>query len=118
MSRFPSAAHQASRAGMCPGKDTSGKSRPGDPWLKGVLGLATSSDEPAGLGRHGVRSAGSTCSVIKCPSDQQKRSDLRGRLIFESDSADLGVRTRSAPGSGARCKQQRSQSLRCRTPLR
>ncbi|MFB7794063.1 transposase [Streptomyces sp. NPDC056086] len=46
MSRFPSAAHPASWAGMCPdnyesaGKHTSGTSRPGDPWLKGALWLA------------------------------------------------------------------------------
>ncbi|WP_351232098.1 transposase [Streptomyces sp. NPDC002133] len=44
--RFPSAAQLASWAGMCPGnhesagKHTSGKSRPGDPWLKNALGLA------------------------------------------------------------------------------
>lgn len=46
MTRFPGAAHLASWAGMCPGnhesagKHASGKSRPGDPWLKGALGLA------------------------------------------------------------------------------
>ncbi|MFE6946628.1 IS110 family RNA-guided transposase [Streptomyces chartreusis] len=46
MSRFQTAAHLASWAGMCPGnyesagKHTSGKSRPGDPWLKNALGLA------------------------------------------------------------------------------
>ncbi|MFI5690016.1 IS110 family transposase [Streptomyces sp. NPDC051636] len=46
MSRSPTAAHLASWAGMCPGnhesagKHTSGKPRPGDPWLKGALGLA------------------------------------------------------------------------------
>ncbi|MFD7284008.1 IS110 family transposase, partial [Streptomyces sp. NPDC059862] len=46
MARFASAAHLASWAGMCPGnhesagKHTSGKSRPGDPWLKNALGLA------------------------------------------------------------------------------
>jgi transposase len=46
MRRFPSAAHLASWAGMClgnhesAGKHTSGKSRPGDPWLKNALGLA------------------------------------------------------------------------------
>jgi transposase len=46
MDRFSSAAYLASWAGMCPGnhesagKHASGKSRPGDPWLKGALGLA------------------------------------------------------------------------------
>lgn len=46
ISRFPSAGHLASWAGMCPGnhesagKHTSGRSRPGDPWLKNALGLA------------------------------------------------------------------------------
>nr|WP_248843338.1 transposase [Streptomyces virginiae] len=46
MTRFPGAAHLASWAGMRPGnyesagKHTSGTSRPGDPRLKGTLGLA------------------------------------------------------------------------------
>lgn len=44
MSRFPSAKHLASWAGVCPGnrqsagKQHSGKPTGGDPWLKGVLG--------------------------------------------------------------------------------
>jgi transposase len=43
-SRFPTAADLASWAGMCPGNNQSGlktkaaPTRPGDPWLKGVLG--------------------------------------------------------------------------------
>jgi transposase len=43
MSRFPTAGHLASWAGMCPGnresagKRQSGKSRPGNRWLRGVL---------------------------------------------------------------------------------
>ncbi|RAG83360.1 IS110 family transposase [Streptacidiphilus pinicola] len=43
---FPSAGHLASWAGVCPGnhesagKHTSGRTRAGDPWLKGVLGQA------------------------------------------------------------------------------
>jgi transposase len=46
MSRFATAAHLASWAGVCPGnhesagKSPSGKTRHGDPWLKGVLGQA------------------------------------------------------------------------------
>jgi transposase len=44
MSRFPSAKHLASWAGVCPGNRTSagkrlsGKTTRGDPWLRGVLG--------------------------------------------------------------------------------
>ncbi|MFJ5034423.1 IS110 family transposase [Streptomyces sp. NPDC088560] len=46
ISRFPSANHLASWAGVCPGnyesasENPSGRTRPGDPWLKGVLGQA------------------------------------------------------------------------------
>jgi transposase len=46
MSRFPTAGHLASWAGMCPGNHESagkhrrGTTRPGDTWLKGVLGTA------------------------------------------------------------------------------
>lgn len=48
MSRFPTAAQLASWAGMCPGnnesagKHHSGKTRKGDPWLRGALGEAAS----------------------------------------------------------------------------
>jgi hypothetical protein len=44
MSRFPTPGHLASWAGMCPGnnesagKHHSGRTRKGDPWLRGVLG--------------------------------------------------------------------------------
>lgn len=44
--RFPSAGHLASWAGVCPGnsesagRHSSGTTRPGDPWLKSVLGQA------------------------------------------------------------------------------
>jgi transposase len=46
IARFPTAGHLASWAGVCPGnnesagKHASGTTRPGDPWLKGVLGQA------------------------------------------------------------------------------
>jgi transposase len=45
MSRFPTAGHLASWAGICPGNNQSGKktkrapTRPGDRWLKGALGV-------------------------------------------------------------------------------
>jgi transposase len=48
MSRFPTAGQLASWAGMCPGnnesagKHHSGKTRKGDPWLRGALGEAAS----------------------------------------------------------------------------
>jgi transposase len=49
IARFPSAADLASWAGVCPGnhesagKHSSGKTRHGDPWLKGILGQVASS---------------------------------------------------------------------------
>jgi len=49
MSRFPSAGHLASWAGTCPGNDESAgrikstKTRPGNPYLKGALGIAAMS---------------------------------------------------------------------------
>jgi len=49
MSRFPTAAHLASWAGVCPGSNESAgkvkstKTRPGNPYLKGALGAAAMS---------------------------------------------------------------------------
>jgi len=49
MSRFPTASHLASWAGTCPGSNESGgrvkstKTRPGNPYLKGALGVAAMS---------------------------------------------------------------------------
>ncbi|MEW1914732.1 transposase, partial [Kitasatospora sp. NPDC085895] len=49
ITRFPSAADLASWAGVCPGnhesagKHGTGKTRHGDPWLKGILGQVASS---------------------------------------------------------------------------
>jgi transposase len=49
MTRFPTAGHLASWAGMCPGnnesagKHHSGRTRKGDPWLRGILGEVAAS---------------------------------------------------------------------------
>jgi len=49
MSRFPSAGHLASWAGTCPGSNESAgrikstQTRPGNPYLKGALGIAAMS---------------------------------------------------------------------------
>jgi transposase len=49
MSRFPTAGHPASWAGTCPGSNESAgrvkstKTRPGNPYLKGALGVAAMS---------------------------------------------------------------------------
>ena len=51
MSRFPSAGHLASWAGTCPGNDESAglikstQTRPGNPYLKGALGIAAMSPD-------------------------------------------------------------------------
>jgi transposase len=55
ITRFPTAGHLASWAGVCPGNHesaghtTTGQTRPGDPWLKAVLGQAAIS---AARGKH------------------------------------------------------------------
>ena len=54
MSRFPSAGHLASWAGTCPGNNESAgrvkstKTRPGNPYLKGALGVAAPSAARSG----------------------------------------------------------------------
>jgi transposase len=104
ITQFPCAGHLASWAGICPGnhesagKHTSGTTRPGDPWLKGVLGRAaisaargkdTSGDfharVDAARGAVGVRQS----AHVRAPQ-RRRRRERDGRTARRIDALPSG----------------------------
>lgn len=79
ITRFPSAADLASWAGVCPGshesagKRSTGRTRRGDPWLKGVLGQAATS---------AARSKGTYLSA-RCRRIASRRGKKRALVALE-----------------------------------
>jgi transposase len=76
MHQFPSAPHLASWAGVCPGnnktgKARSGRTRPGDPWLKAALGVAA----PAAIRKRLL--PGGALSTHRCPPRRPARHRRR-----------------------------------------